>query len=110
MIQDSGLFNRQADKYVGLSVDTAVMHYFFFNSLVHGTSDEPISGPGYGQFRTVGWQYQLGIYVTEFLTVQYEHHSQHMLDYSGGNHFPVENSLGFTLKLYESKVEHGRIW
>lgn len=110
IIQDSGLQNREANKYVSLSVDTTVLHYFFFRSLVHGTSDQPIVGEGSGQFRTVGWQYQLGLYVTDFLTVQYEHHSQHLLDYSGINHFPVENSFGFTLKLYESKTDHGRIW
>jgi hypothetical protein len=108
LIQDSGLPPREADKYVSITMDTTIFNYFFFNNIVHGTTDQPVNGNG--QFRAIGWNYKLGVYLTDFMTVQYEHHSQHLLDFQGINHFPVEDSLGFTIKLYQSKQEHGRIW
>ena len=110
MIQDSGLVNRQADKYIDLGLDMSFLYVFYFNNVVHGTSDTPITGTANGQFRTVGWQYELGVRVTDYLNVGMGHHSQHMLDYEGVNHFPVENWVGFSVKLFESKREKGKIW
>ena len=110
IIQDSGIINREDDKYIGLNANVDVLHYFYMNNLVHGTSDQPIVGQGVGQFRTVGWQYELGVHLTDWLDLDYEHHSQHLLDYEGSNHFPVENSVGFHLKLFESHKEKAVIW
>ncbi len=52
------------------------------------------------QYYLIGWNLFLGIHVTSFLDVQYEHHSQHILDDAYPNmKFPVEDSLGFKLTL-----------
>jgi len=110
LINGYGLQDKEADTYLGISLDTDFFHYFYFNNLVHGTSDRPMSYNGYGQFRTIGWEYHIGLRVTEFLKVEYRHHSQHILDHYGNQPFPVDNSFGFKLTLYESKATHGVIW
>lgn len=110
LIQAYGLQDKQADSYLGVSINTDILHYFYFNNLVHGTSDRPVSYDGNGQFRAIGWNYALGLYVTDFLRVEYRHHSQHLLDHLGTNPFPVENSIGVKVKLYESKTSNGVIW
>ena len=75
-----------------LNVD--VLRYMFFDNKVHGGMDQD-------QFRVVGWNYKLGARIAPCLDVQYEHHSQHLLDSAYPySRFPVENSLGFTLYFY----------
>ena len=110
IIQDSGLQNRQADKELGLNLNMSFLSVIYFNNYIHGTSDTPIVGDGSGQFRVVGWQYEAGLRVTKFLDLGIGHHSQHLLDYAGPNHFPVENWVGIRVKLFESPREKGRIW
>jgi hypothetical protein len=110
VFQSSGLQNREPDKYLGVNINLDIFHYFYMNNLVHGTSDSPTDKSGNGQFRIIGWQYELGLHFTEFLDLTYGHHSQHLLDYQGTNHFPVENYIGFRLKLFQSHKESGRIW
>lgn len=51
-----------------------------------------------GQYYLIGWQFLFGIHVFPWLDLQYEHHSQHILDDTYPNmKFPVEDSLGFKL-------------
>lgn len=65
----------------------------FWDNTVHSATNS-------GQYYLVGWQFKLGIHVTDFFDVQYEHHSQHVLDSSYPHmKFPVEDSLGFKLTI-----------
>lgn len=110
LIQGYGLLDKEADSYIGINIETNLFHYFYFNSVVHGTSDKPLSYNGHGQFRSIGWNYALGLYLTNFLRLEYRHHSQHLLDHQGAYPFPVENSIGVKIKLYESKTSNGVVW
>lgn len=65
----------------------------FWDNVIHSATNS-------GQYYLIGWQFKLGIHVTEFLDLQYEHHSQHVLDSAYPYmKFPVEDSLGFKLNI-----------
>ena len=65
----------------------------FWDNVIHSATNS-------SQYYLVGWQFKLGLRMTQFLTVQYEHHSQHVLDSTYPNmKFPVEDSVGFTLRI-----------
>ncbi len=65
----------------------------FWDNTIHTSTNS-------AQYYLIGWQFKLGVHVTHFLDVQYEHHSQHILDDTYPNmKFPVEDSLGFTLRI-----------
>lgn len=67
----------------------------FWDNLIHSNTDD-------AQYRHIGWNFRLGTRVTSFITLQYEHHSQHLLDTAYPfMKFPVEDSLGFTLTIYQ---------
>jgi hypothetical protein len=69
----------------------------FWDNTIHSTTDD-------SQYRHIGWQFKLGTRVASFLTIEYQHHSQHLLDTSYPHmKFPVEDSLGFTLHIYNAR-------
>jgi hypothetical protein len=87
------LFEGPQKERITLTVNSDFMRYFFFNNRVHGTTTT-------AQYHLIGWNFQFGLRLSKYLDVLYEHHSQHVLDESPGQHFPVEDSVGFTLYLY----------
>lgn len=50
------------------------------------------------QFRYVGYDFSLGIHMSNDLDIYYRHYSGHMLDYQGDNNFREENSVGVRFK------------
>lgn len=52
------------------------------------------------QFRTVGWQYRVGVHLGVF-DIFHEHVSRHVLDTDRDDRFPLFNSYGVRLNLYE---------
>lgn len=101
LITNNGLPDRSMDKEVSVHLDTTLLSYAYWNNIIHtGTDASPTEA---GQFRTVGWQFDLGLRVADWLDVQYEHHSQHILDWQGPMHFPVEDSIGVNIYLYRPK-------
>jgi hypothetical protein len=105
LITGNGIGDRGLGKGIELNVNTDVLSVFFFNNRVHTMTDEITSGNGAGQFRTVGWQFQLGLRVSKMfpLDIYYEHHSQHLLDTPGVQHFPVNDSVGLKLTLFSKR-------
>jgi hypothetical protein len=88
----------QLKEGVDLTMNTdLLLRTFFWDNLVHSNTDD-------AQYRHIGWQFKFGTHVTSFLNIQYEHHSQHLLDTSYPYmKFPVEDSLGFTLYIYGAR-------
>lgn len=91
--KDAVAFNAQAD----------IGPYLFWNQEVHGESDP-------GQFHSIGYHFWLGARVTQNIDLQYEHHSQHLLDSSRTDHFPVEDSVGVTLYLFKADKNRNALW
>lgn len=98
LITENGLPGRLMDKELNLHVDMDVLKYGYWHNMVHSMTDEDVNG--HGQFRLVGWNFQLGVHLGSYLDVQYEHFSQHLLDASLPYGFPVQDSIGIVLHLY----------
>jgi hypothetical protein len=81
-----------------MQIKSDILTYGFFNSRVHGTTDD-------GQYRQIGLEVDLGVRLTKYFDVFYNHHSQHLLDTtdSYGRGFPVSDSINVKLYFYRSK-------
>lgn len=81
---------------LNLTLNTNFLHAFFFNNKVHSITDSQ-------NFALVGWNFFVGVRVTKWLDIQYEHYSRHVLDrqYRDG-WFPYEDSIGIRLYLFRS--------
>lgn len=99
LITDNGLPDRHLDKGVSIEANTNILRYFYWNNLVHSLTDK--TSEGRGQFRAVGWLFTLGVRALPFLSVEYFHHSQHILDTSQERGFPVEDAVNFNIHLYD---------
>lgn len=76
-----------------LRVNTTILQYGFFDSLVHSETAQT-------QFREVGWQYRVGVRVGR-LELYGEHYSQHFLDMQGPTGYPVQNLLGVKFNIFK---------
>lgn len=104
LITQNGQEGRALGDQLDLHVDVDMFRYFFWNSTVHSLTDKRLhGGDEAGQFREINLQMQLGIRVLPVLDFYYWHSSAHVLDsvYTGG-HFPVQDGLGITFKIYEA--------
>jgi hypothetical protein len=100
LLTQNGLGHDQ-DKEIELLMNTSLLKFIYWNNRVHAGTDKDIDG--HGQFRTVGWQFQFGVHLSSYLDVQYEHHSQHVLDYTEPFHFPVQDSIGIRIYFYRDQ-------
>lgn len=103
LITYNGLPDRHLDKDVDVNLSIDLFRYFYWNNLIHSTTDKDSNGSG--QFRLIGWQFSLGVdfgRMWDWLPVMfgYAHHSQHLLDYASPYHFPVQDALEIRIFLY----------
>ncbi len=105
LLSENGLDNKAPGSQVEFEVNTDVAKYLYFNNRVHAGTDKDRDGDGRGQYRSVGWQFAFGVHVSEYLDVEYAHHSQHDLDHELPFHFPTVDSIGIKLFLYKTKTE-----
>lgn len=79
--------------WLGIPIKTSD-RLFYWRNVMHGSMES-------AQFRTVGWQFEIGVRPVPWLEIGRYHHSQHLLDVrydwpsQGG--FPVED--GFVVRL-----------
>ena len=89
--------NSQLKEGVNITVNTDILGVFFWDNLVHSNTDD-------SQYRHIGWNFKLGVRPLSWLTLQYEHHSQHLLDTAYPHmKFPVEDSVGFTINIFQQR-------
>jgi len=88
------------DKEAIANFDIDVLRYgqyaITFDNHVHGESTDQ-------RFREVGWHYRVSAELGRKVSVYYEHHSQHLLDESGGptTAYPLYNAVGCRFTLYK---------
>lgn len=106
LINYNGIPNREPDKQLDLTVNLRIMDYLYMQNTVHSMTDRALDG-GAGQFRVVGWHYQLGIHLSQYADVYVEHFSQHLLDtqYEDAQHFPAVDSVGVKIFIYREQPE-----
>lgn len=100
-INGIGIPDRTLNDEVTLFINIDFMKYFYWNHRVHGATDRVASTGGQGQYRDIGWQFFFGFRPTKFLSVEYEHHSQHVLDHKAPFRYPVEDSFGIKLHIFQ---------
>lgn len=92
--RDPLFYDSKKKEYLGLNINTDFAKIFYWDNIVHSATDQY-------QFHLIGWNFKLGARVTKFLSLQMEHHSQHILDatypYMA---YPVEDNVGIRLYLY----------
>ena len=104
LITENGLLNRTLDKELSLTVNTFIFNVFYWNNRIHSLTDKENVPNGIGQFRLVGLESQLGVNLTPWVSLEYYHHSQHLLDYMYPyGHFPVEDAFSLNIFLIRSK-------
>lgn len=96
-ITDNGL-GHFMDKELNLQMNFNVFEYFYWDNTIHSMTDRAPNGDT--QFRLVGWNYRLGLHITDYIDFGYNHFSKHFLDYQGPNGFPLENSWELNIHLF----------
>jgi hypothetical protein len=92
------LYRTKPDSGIDLDVNMDIARYFFWDNKIHALMDQH-------QYRLVGWNFKVGLRVFQSLEVQYEHHSQHLLeDRYPYAPYPLEDSIGFKLILFRKDV------
>lgn len=92
---------------VATDFNLRIMEVGYWNNEVHGEGTE-------SQFQTMGWHWELGLRLTNQISIYHEHHSRHRLDSTGPDYnqdersdgFPVEDSYGIRMQFYISNKPH----
>lgn len=94
LITSNSQANRSLGQELDVNMDFDLFKYGYWNNLIHTKTDKPnypSVGPA-GQFRDVGWEFELGLRATSWLSGGYHHHSQHVLDGYLPTGYPVEDA------------------
>lgn len=76
-----------------LRLDWWIIKPVYWNNVVHSTTDGT-------QFRTVSWEFEIGVSPFTWIDFYWQHHSRHLLDFKHPVHaFPVMDAYGFRLNL-----------
>lgn len=95
--QEGSILHELPDQFaargeLNLDLDMRLVGPLFWRNRVHSLIDQ-------SQFRLIGWNFVLGWEVTDWLELNWEHFSRHLLDAQYPNrHFPVEDSLGLRIR------------
>lgn len=107
LITSNGLDNRELGKELDLSFNSSVLEYGYFSTLVHSTTDAMYDTGAGGQFRAIGMKLELGVRLSPYLDIYYQHHSQHTLDLTLPYGFPEYDAVGLHLYLYGPNRKQG---
>ena len=94
---------------VAINADFRMLEVFYWKNQVHGEGTD-------AAFKTMGWHFELGLHVSQYLDFFYEHHSRHVLDQPDATHtaydnsyqyskFPVEDSYGIRMIFFTNPVK-----
>lgn len=107
LVTESDFPEREIAKRLSLSLNTNFLTYIYWNNRIDGFVTRWRETGNAEQFRGIGWNFEVGVRAAPFLYVEYEHHSQHLLDIKGQRGFPVEDMVGFKLFFFNAKPEEG---
>lgn len=97
--KDMGSDGEHWDKGAAVNFNLDLMKYaeysWYWRNRVHGEATER-------QFRQIGWQYETGLEVHNYVQVYWYHHSQHVLDDAGAyGKYPLDNFVGVRYTFYK---------
>lgn len=105
ILVSSGMPDRHLDKRLNLHVNMDLLNYIYWENMINSTTDKDSNGSG--QFRVVGWEFGFGIRFLKSFRAGYYHHSQHLLDYQGQYHYPVEDGIQVRLTIFSRPEGNG---
>lgn len=97
IVSQDGLGNL-IDKEVNLNINFDISEYFYWNNMIHSIVDS--NGVSGGQFRLIGWNFRVGLRLTNYFDIEWEHFSQHLLDVISPFPNPTQNSINIRIYLY----------
>ena len=80
------------------NINLGLTKYIFWDNNLHLSFDQATT-----QVRHVGWEYTIGLHVTDWLDVMKYHHSQHVLEDKFESRFPNTDAYGIRIKFITSK-------
>lgn len=93
--RDPLFYNSVPKTEINFNINTDFLEILYFNNKLHTMTN-------YKQFYVVGWNFFVGMHLGDYVDVQYEHYSKHLLD---DKHpyapFPFEDSVGINIHLYK---------
>lgn len=98
LISLNGLPNKELGQRVGVNMTLETLGVVYWANRIEGLTDRD-TAVGDGQFRSVGWEFDVGFHILPQLDVYYHHHSQHVLDHAEPFAYPVEDGIGFKVKV-----------
>lgn len=107
--QNALLPDRALGKELNLGINTSILKVFYWNNIIHSTTDEYALNGKNGQFRVIGLEFTLGVDFSKIIsaipiTLGYYHYSQHILDSEHSlGHFPVRDGIELNLYIYRGK-------
>lgn len=98
LVSDNGLDDRELGSRLGMDLTLGFPTVFYSKTRVESYADHDWTNGG-GQFRSISLELELGARVIDQVDVFYHHRSQHVLDHEYRQGFPVEDGIGFRLKI-----------
>jgi hypothetical protein len=98
LISLNGLPDRELGQRIGVNLTLETLGVIYWANRIEGVTDRDTVQGG-GQFRAVGWEFDVGFHMLPQLDVFYHHHSQHCLDQQEPFGYPVEDGVGIRLKV-----------
>lgn len=95
--RDPMFWPMRATRELNLRLDFDLFESFYMRNQVWSVMDQI-------QFRGVGWHYFIGSRILPFMDIRLEHFSKHLLDMTGSQGFPVEDSIAVVFYLYRREV------
>jgi hypothetical protein len=111
LIDEEVIENRQIDREVSLHWNVDILKNCYWDNQILSYTDRFKDSQETDQFRLVGWHFQMGLRLTSFIDVGYDHFSKHLLDSKyPQSRFPVEDSMYIRVDFYERDDRGGLFW
>lgn len=86
-----------------LTLNTTFLSFFYWHNTINSVTDRT-------QFRMISYKFEVGARVLPCLDLEYGHNSQHVLDVTPPNGFPVYDYIGFKLNLINTNPKRSIFW
>lgn len=94
-LQIPGLEDHSLQNELNLNINMTIVDHFYWDNTIHSLND--------GEYRVIGWNYRIGVHITDYIDFGRNHFSEHYINFVSPYGFPLQNSWELNLYLYRSK-------
>lgn len=95
-LQLPGLEGHSLENELNLNVNMDLWDHFYWNNVIHSLND--------GNYRLIGWNWRVGVHITDYIDFGWNHFSEHYADYSSPYGFPLQNSWEINIYLFRRRL------